>query len=146
MDHLVGSHHLLPGFMLHHNSHSMVNDTDFVSIECYLSLMFSVQVLKSHVFVMASTLFSLNSHRGTVFSLLDEKDVHLIGQYFLDFITVAILLPLPSGLLLLNNPFDHSVLQEVKELVTEKGQPEVGEVVEIQVVAVVIHQLLLLPA
>jgi hypothetical protein len=23
MDHLVGSHHHLPGFMLHHNSHSM---------------------------------------------------------------------------------------------------------------------------
>jgi hypothetical protein len=68
MDRLVGSHHHLPGFMLHRNSRSTVNDADFVCTECYLSLTSCVQLLKSHIFAMAGTLFNLNSHCGTVFS------------------------------------------------------------------------------
>ena len=77
----MGSHHHLPGFMLLHNSHSMVSDTDFVST--LLTVLTSrVQPLKSHASTVAGTWFNLISHCGTVFPLLYEGDELLIGKCF----------------------------------------------------------------
>jgi len=65
--------------MLHHNSHSMVSDTDFVS--ALLTVLSSrVQPLKSHASTMAGTWLNLISHSGTVFPLLYEEDELLIGK------------------------------------------------------------------
>jgi hypothetical protein len=44
-------------------------------------LTFSIWLFKSHVSAVARALFNLNPHCGTAFSLLDEKDIHSMGQH-----------------------------------------------------------------
>lgn len=40
----------------------------------------SVQPFKSHICATAGALFDLNAYCGTMFSVLGERDTHLIGQ------------------------------------------------------------------
>jgi len=42
----------------------------------------NIHPLKSQVYAVARALFNLNAHCGTVFFLLDKKDVHDVGQHF----------------------------------------------------------------
>ena len=49
-------------------------------------LTFSVQPFKCQVSAAATALFNLNTHSGTMFSLLDKRDVHLMGQHSLAFL------------------------------------------------------------
>jgi hypothetical protein len=41
---------------------------------------FRVRLFKCHVSVAAGALFNLNAHCKAMFSLSDEKNVHLMGQ------------------------------------------------------------------
>jgi hypothetical protein len=49
--------------------------------EVMCRLTFSIWPFKRQFSAVATLLFNLNSHCGTVFSLSDEKDVHLMGQH-----------------------------------------------------------------
>jgi len=44
-------------------------------------LTFTIQSFKSQVSATARALLNLNACFGTVFSISDKKDVHLMGQY-----------------------------------------------------------------
>ena len=42
---------------------------------------FAIQSFKSQVSAAVRTLLNLNAHFGTMLSISDKKDVHLMGQY-----------------------------------------------------------------
>jgi hypothetical protein len=64
-----------------HNCCRNIQIIEVVTFYLFGALTFGVWLFKLHVSAAVGALFNLNTHCGTVLSLSDEKDVHLMEQF-----------------------------------------------------------------